>query len=89
MCCTVKMGRPEESDTCIDKDFRIVGLEGLRVVDMSVASITPKSAFWVRASDCTNSKKTQSVVYLIGEIAAEKFVTWDTLFLDQASFTYS
>lgn len=83
------MGRPEESDTCIDKDFRIVGLEGLRVVDMSVASITPKSAFWVRASDCTNSKKTQSVVYLIGEIDAEKFVTWDTLFLDQASFTYS
>ncbi len=83
------MGRPEESDTCIDKDFRIVGLEGLRVVDMSVALITPKSASWVRASDCTNSKKTQSVVYLINEIAAEKFVMWDTLFLDQASFTYS
>jgi hypothetical protein len=43
------MGKPEESDTCIDKDFRIVGLEGLRVVDMSVAPIMPKSAFWVRA----------------------------------------
>lgn len=81
MCCTVKMGRPEESGTCIDKDFRIVGLEGPRLVDMSVASIMPKSAFWVRAFDCTNSKNTQSVVYLIGEIPTEKFVMWDNTLL--------
>ena len=36
------MGKPNESDTGIDKNFRIVGLQGLRVVDMSVVPLIPK-----------------------------------------------
>ena len=43
MCGTVKMGKPAESDTsCVDKDFRVTGVQGLRVVDMSVAPFMPR-----------------------------------------------
>ena len=42
MCGTVKMGKPGEPDTCVDKDFRVAGLQGLRVVDMSVAPFLPR-----------------------------------------------
>lgn len=42
MSSTVKMGKPGEKDTCVDKDFRVVGLEALRVVDMSIAPIIAK-----------------------------------------------
>ncbi|KAL8739877.1 MAG: hypothetical protein Q9190_007362, partial [Brigantiaea leucoxantha] len=41
MCGTVKMGKPDESETCVDKDFKVLGVEGLRVVDMSVAPLIP------------------------------------------------
>ncbi len=36
MCGTCKMGKPEDPDTVVDKDFHVVGTKGLRVVDMSV-----------------------------------------------------
>ncbi|MCJ1455564.1 hypothetical protein MMC28_005919 [Mycoblastus sanguinarius] len=62
MCGTVKMGNPAEPDRCVDKDFRVVGIQGLRVVDMSVAPLMPNA-------------HTQAVAYLIGAIAAEKIIT--------------
>ena len=37
MCGTCKMGKPDDPDTVVDKDFRVLGIKGLRVVDMSVA----------------------------------------------------
>ena len=44
MCGTVKMGKPGEPDACVDKNFRVMGVQGLRVVDMSVVPLMPK---WV------------------------------------------
>ncbi|MCJ1267643.1 hypothetical protein MMC22_007529 [Lobaria immixta] len=61
MCGTVKMGKPGEETTCVDKNFRVVGIDALLVVDMSIAPIM------------TNNH-TQSVAYLIGETAAEKLI---------------
>ena len=42
MCGTVKMGKPAEPDTCVDRDFRVLGVQALRVVDMSVAPLMSK-----------------------------------------------
>ncbi|KAM0803866.1 glucose-methanol-choline oxidoreductase [Usnea florida] len=61
MCGTVKMGKPAEPDTCVDKDFRVLGVQGLRVVDMSVAPLM-------------SNAHTQAVAYVIGETAAEKMI---------------
>ncbi|KAL8934422.1 MAG: hypothetical protein Q9216_005922 [Gyalolechia sp. 2 TL-2023] len=65
MCGTVKMGKLEKPDTCVDKDFRVVGLQGLRVVDMSVAPLLP-------------SAHTQAIAYLVGAIAADKIIAQHT-----------
>lgn len=41
MSCTARMGTsPEEA--CVDSDFRVFGLDALRIVDMSVAPFTPR-----------------------------------------------
>ncbi|KAI4179969.1 MAG: hypothetical protein L6R41_007539, partial [Letrouitia leprolyta] len=40
-CGTVKMGKLSEPGTCVDKDFKLVGVQNLRVVDMSVAPFLP------------------------------------------------
>lgn len=77
MCGTVKMGKPAEPDTCVDKDFRLAGLQGLRVVDMSVAPLMSKwvlllhSLVTLTMFDGVNSAHTQAVAYVIGETAAE------------------
>ena len=42
MCGTLKMGKPEDPTACVDKDFHVVGMEGLRVVDLSIAPVIPK-----------------------------------------------
>ncbi|ORY71500.1 uncharacterized protein BCR38DRAFT_11301 [Pseudomassariella vexata] len=61
MAGTVKMGQLGGVDTVVDSDFRLVGIEGLRVADMSVVPILP-------------SCHTQSVAYVTGMTCAEKLV---------------
>lgn len=61
MTGTVKMGRQGEEGACVGADFRVHGLEGLRVVDNSVPPFV---------LNC----HVVSVAYLVGETAAEKMV---------------
>ncbi|PQE17554.1 hypothetical protein CJF30_00009567 [Rutstroemia sp. NJR-2017a BBW] len=62
MCSTVRMGADTDPETsCVDTQFRVHGVEGLRVADMSVCPLLP-------------SNHTQSTAYLIGETAAEKII---------------
>ncbi|CAF9922341.1 MAG: hypothetical protein HETSPECPRED_005044 [Heterodermia speciosa] len=61
MSGTVKMGRPGEADACVDRDCRVAGVRGLRVVDMSVAPLLI-------------SAHTQAVAYLIGATVADKML---------------
>ncbi|KAI4276011.1 MAG: hypothetical protein LQ337_002786 [Flavoplaca oasis] len=56
------MGKLNDPNTCVDKDFKVVGVERLRVVDMSVVPFLP-------------SAHLQAVAYLIGETAAEKIIS--------------
>lgn len=58
---TVRMGKEGDPGTCVDSNFRVCGVKGLRVADMSV---TP---FLLSAH-------TQAAAYLIGETAAEKII---------------
>ncbi|KAL8991998.1 MAG: hypothetical protein Q9169_007462 [Polycauliona sp. 2 TL-2023] len=58
-CGTVKMGKPNEPGTCVDTDFKVLGVSNLRVVDMSVVPFLPNAHL-------------QAVAYLIGETAADK-----------------
>ncbi|KAL9010710.1 MAG: hypothetical protein Q9173_004380, partial [Seirophora scorigena] len=60
-CGTVKMGKAEDEGACVDTSFKVVGLEGLRVVDMSVAPFLP-------------SAHTQAIAYQIAQTASEKVV---------------
>lgn len=39
---TVKMGETGDSETCVDSDCRVVGVQNLRVVDMSVCPVVPR-----------------------------------------------
>jgi choline dehydrogenase-like flavoprotein len=41
MSCTVKMGKSPK-DACVDSNFKVFGLQGLRVCDMSVNPFVPK-----------------------------------------------
>ncbi|KAL6710344.1 hypothetical protein ACN47E_009290 [Coniothyrium glycines] len=56
---TVKMGRKDDPTACVDSEFRVLGIKGLRVADLSVAPLT------------TNNH-TQATAYLIGQKAAEQ-----------------
>ncbi|KAL8791599.1 MAG: hypothetical protein Q9195_005804 [Heterodermia aff. obscurata] len=67
-CGTVKMGKIGDQGTCVDKDFKVVGMQNLRVVDMSVVPFLP------RDSDDVQSAHLQAVAYLVGETAAEKII---------------
>ena len=58
--CTVKMGNDEEA--CVGSDFRLRGLQGMRVVDLSVLP------FLLNCHPV-------SIAYLVGEIAAEKIAS--------------
>lgn len=43
MTGTVKMGKPGDADAAVDNNFRFVGIEGLRVADMSVVPVLPSA----------------------------------------------
>jgi len=58
---TCKMGRDGDETSVVDTRFRVRGVQGLRVVDLSVAAVLPNN-------------HTQSTAYLIGETAAEKII---------------
>ncbi|KAF2199071.1 choline dehydrogenase [Delitschia confertaspora ATCC 74209] len=58
---SVKMGKKDDPLACVDSDCRVYGVEGLRVVDLSVCPLT------------TNNH-TQATAYLIGEKVAEKMI---------------
>ncbi|KAI4670849.1 uncharacterized protein J4E88_009601 [Alternaria novae-zelandiae] len=60
-CGTCKMGKEGDEEAVVDKNFRVRGVEGLRVVDMSVAPVV------------TNNHS-QATAYLIAQKAAEKMV---------------
>ena len=55
------MGLPDDPDAVVDTHFRVKGLQGLRVVDMSVAPFVP---------NC----HTVAWAYQIGEMGAERLV---------------
>jgi choline dehydrogenase-like flavoprotein len=55
------MGRDDDAEAVVSKEFKVKGAEGLRVVDMSVAPLT------------TNNH-TQATAYLIAQKAVEKMV---------------
>jgi choline dehydrogenase-like flavoprotein len=59
--CTAKMGKKDDEMACVDNNFKVFGLQGLRVADMSV------SPFMMNCH-------TQSVAYWIGATCAEKLV---------------
>ncbi|KAK0649338.1 hypothetical protein B0T16DRAFT_326901 [Cercophora newfieldiana] len=61
MTGTAKMGKPGDEDAVVDNDFRVVGIEGLRIADMSVVPVLA-------------SCHTQSVAYVTGLTLAEKIV---------------
>ncbi|KAH8799830.1 glucose-methanol-choline oxidoreductase [Xylogone sp. PMI_703] len=56
---TVKMGHKSDPMACVDSDFKVFGIDGLRVVDLSICPFTPNA-------------HTQSTGYVIGAIAASK-----------------
>ncbi|ETS87181.1 hypothetical protein PFICI_01009 [Pestalotiopsis fici W106-1] len=58
MAGTIAMGRNAD-DACVDNSFKVFGIDGLRVVDMSVCPMVPNN-------------HTQTTAYVIGELAAEK-----------------
>lgn len=58
---SVKMGTPDDPEACVTSDFRVKGVDGLRVVDNSVTPFLM-------------SCHTQSIAYFVGATAAEKIV---------------
>ncbi|KAE9368323.1 GMC oxidoreductase [Stipitochalara longipes BDJ] len=60
MSGTVCMG-VNSASACVDSNFRVFGLESLRVVDLSVCPFVPNN-------------HTQSTAYVVGELAAEKLI---------------
>ncbi|PGH14264.1 hypothetical protein AJ80_06004 [Polytolypa hystricis UAMH7299] len=61
MMGTVKMGKPGDTDAVVDGSFRLMGIEGLRVADMSVVPVLP-------------SCHVQAVAYVTGETCADKLI---------------
>ena len=58
---TAAMGRADDPMACVDTDFRLRGVEGLRVADLSVCPFVPNT-------------HTQSTAYVVGWMAARKFI---------------
>ncbi|KAH8676139.1 hypothetical protein BX600DRAFT_508317 [Xylariales sp. PMI_506] len=60
MCGTAIMGK-NATEACVDSAFRVFGIKGLRVADLSVCPFVPNN-------------HTQTTAYVVGEIAAEKLI---------------
>ena len=61
MSCTAKMGKQGDPEAVVDTRFKVQGLEGLRVMDMSITPFLPQC-------------HTQSVAYQIGEMGSERLI---------------
>jgi choline dehydrogenase-like flavoprotein len=61
MSCTAMMGKPDDASAVVTTDFKVKGLESLRVADLSVTPFLPNA-------------HTVSIGYLIGETAAERII---------------
>lgn len=61
MTGTLKMGKKDDTDAVVDSDFRLKGIEGLRVADMSVVPML---------ANC----HVQAVAYVTGATCAEKLI---------------
>lgn len=42
MCRTVKMGKVDDKEACVDTNFKVFGVNKLRVVDLSILPLVPK-----------------------------------------------
>jgi len=58
---SVMMGKKGEEGACVDKDYKVLGVKGLRVADLSVCPLT------------TNNH-TQPTAYLVGYKAAQRLI---------------
>ncbi|KAK2809739.1 hypothetical protein FQN50_003584 [Emmonsiellopsis sp. PD_5] len=58
---TAKMGKADDPRACVDTNFRVYGVEKLRVVDLSVCPVSP-------------SNHVQSTAYLVAQTAFEKIM---------------
>ncbi|KGY14673.1 hypothetical protein PABG_12443 [Paracoccidioides brasiliensis Pb03] len=58
---TVKMGKADDSAACTDPNFRVYGVEKLRVVDLSICPMTPNNHL-------------QATAYLVAQAAFEKMI---------------
>ena len=61
MTGTIKMGKKGDADAAVDNDFRLIGIDGLRVADMSVVPVL---------ANC----HVQAVAYVTGATCAEKLI---------------
>ena len=61
MCGTCKMGKEGDEERVVDKDFRVFGTQGLRVMDMSVVPIIPNN-------------HTQTTAYFLGVMGGDRLV---------------
>ncbi|KAL4769150.1 hypothetical protein BDW60DRAFT_225293 [Aspergillus nidulans var. acristatus] len=61
MTGTVKMGKQGEQDAAVDKSFRLMGVDGLRVADMSVVPVLANN-------------HTQATAYVTGSTAADVLI---------------
>ncbi|KAL5088195.1 hypothetical protein Trisim1_006866 [Trichoderma cf. simile WF8] len=56
------MGKLDDEIACVGSDFRVIGIEHLRVADLSVVPVTL-------------STHTQASAYVTGEIASQKLIS--------------
>jgi len=76
MAGTVQMGT-SRSNACVDSRFRVFGVDGLRVADMSVVPFVPKCVQIAAPSTTVLtmfSCHVQSTACILGEIAADTII---------------
>jgi choline dehydrogenase-like flavoprotein len=62
MTGTAKMGKAQDPDAVVDSQFRVLGVDGLRIADMSILPVLP-------------SGHTQVPAYLTGATCAEILIS--------------